>query len=159
MYMFARKRFFSRTPRNERFVNEPEPATLLNRLWKYWFDPNESNRFAPHVYFASQWHTTSERAWCHEDSLGPVDGKHYDVYCFESIWFRKVTDFEVVCHAVVTIAGLSHRNPRLLQSKVVPAENRRDIFKCTTQRCVIHSFRNLRKGPLMFLPYLLAEGL
>ena len=24
MYMFARKRLFSRTPRNERFVNEPE---------------------------------------------------------------------------------------------------------------------------------------
>jgi hypothetical protein len=74
-------------------------------------------------------------------------------------WFRKVTDFEFFCHAVVIIAGLSHRNPRLLRSKVVSAENRSDIFKCTTQRCFIHSFRNLRKGPLMFLPYLLAEGL
>ena len=71
----------------------------------------------------------------------------------------KVTDFEVVCHAVVTIAGQPHTNPRLLQSKVVPAENRRDIFKYTTQHGVIHSFGSLRKGPFMFIPYLLTEGL
>ena len=61
-------------------------------------------------------------------------------------WFRKVTDFEAVCHAVATIAGLSHRNPRLLQNKVVPAANKSDIFKCTTQRCVLHRFRNFAKG-------------
>ena len=59
---------------------------------KPWLNPfqNESSRFVPHVFFANQWHTTSERAWCHEDPLGPVDGRKHndydDVYCFESIW-------------------------------------------------------------------------
>ena len=87
MYMFARKRLFSGTPRNEQFANEPAPAMLFNRLWKHWLNPNESSRFAP-VFFA-QWHTTSERAWCHEDPLCPVHGKHSDIYCFESIWLGR----------------------------------------------------------------------
>ena len=44
----------------------------------------------------------------------------------------------------------NRRNQRVLQSKVVPAENGSDVFKCTTQEGVVHSFWNLGKSTLMF---------
>ena len=53
--------------------------------------------------------------------------------------------------AAVSVAShCNRRNPRVLQSKVVKAENGSGAFKCTTQQSIVHSFSNLGKGTLMF---------